>query len=327
MLQHKGQAVEIALGQQVPGTAELDRLRLHAAEGKHHGPGVVESAGRQRRVERGVAKAKKGPDERRHGETVHEEGKYDHAQLARQGRKGPAAQLQRFAPAEAHHDHQQGHRQQQHRGVLRHARQAEDCGAEQPDPGPAVVQVTPVDGHGQQQEESHAHVRRGEAAVRQHGRAQRTKNGRDECAGRAPQPAGPEKHQQRGGGAEQRIHRARAEQHLLMVIAALIEEVVADEPHVGLGPGLVGQGGEVRAGEGRGQRLPALRQDAVLRLQPVVIPMVEGVATGDVREFVRGGRLLPHGRGGEPGVAHGQQDGDTRQGQGGKSWARLGRWR
>ena len=32
MLEDKGQAVEVAFGQQMPGAAELDHLRLHAAE-------------------------------------------------------------------------------------------------------------------------------------------------------------------------------------------------------------------------------------------------------------------------------------------------------
>ena len=294
MLEHEGQAVEPAFRQHVPREAGLDQPGLPAAEGEDDGPRQVVVAGRQRGIEGAKAKPEERPDDRDGDQALGSRGKSDAGQPRQLGAESAAEQHDWLGAQDAHQRHHHHDGQQQHGGILSHRRQAEQAGAEPPRLPPAVVQVPPVGGGHSEKEKGHAHVRGRETAVREHGGTQRTEGRRDHGAGRAPEPVRPEEDEQERGRTEEGIHHPRPEEQPVGIVAALVEEIVADEPHNGLAP----RGGGPRRVLGVRQRrrkgLPALGQDAVFRLQPEIVPVVERIAPGHVRDFVRGGGLFAH---------------------------------
>ena len=65
-----------------------------------------------------------------------------------------------------------------------------------------------------------------------------------------------------------------------------MEELVADRPYVCFPPGRLIEIGKAIAPEQQRQRNPALRQHAVLRLQPVIDGQPVAVATGEMHNLI-----------------------------------------
>lgn len=187
----------------------------------------------------------------------------------------------------------QGHHgNQEDGGELGDAGQAEDDRAQDEGAGAGCFQVAPPRADRGQHEERDADVGRRVAAVREEGGAEGEEGEGNEAARRAEEAARPQEDERADGHAEERGHRARAHQHREMVLARLVEELVAHDPDVALPPvGLVELRERPPVDHGR-ERDPALRQVPVLRLQAVVVKRPVGEAARHVRDLVGRGALV-----------------------------------
>lgn len=91
----------------------------------------------------------------------------------------------------------------------------------------------------------------------------------------------------------------------------MIEKEISHEPDIRFLPRLLGQCWIVRASQVGRQGLPALGKVAVFGMKPVIVPVIERVATGDVPDFIRGRGFFLHRMNGQPSMSHGDEHGQS----------------
>ena len=72
-----------------------------------------------------------------------------------------------------------------------------------------------------------------------------------------------------------------------MIITRCIEKIMPQFPDVRFAPiGRIKRGENRRVAQAERQSLPALRQEAVFWMKTIIIPVIKGVATGQMGELI-----------------------------------------